>query len=90
MLINFDRNLLDLRGNASNEKISDLLADALALTVSEQPAKMMAWAVNLVNNAEVDLTDADITIISKIIEKDRRITNLAKVQILEILDKNKS
>lgn len=85
--LNLDKNLVNLKGEPLPDKLSDVLADMLVMSSTAKPAKMMAWAVNLVNDGEIGVEKTDILFIKDVIEKDTRIVNLAKAQILDVIDK---
>jgi len=89
MKLNLDKNLLDLRGQPMNEKLSDILANMLALSTVGKPAKMITWAVNLTNNGEIDVDKSEIKFLSKIIESNPNTINLAKAQLLDEIEKLK-
>ena len=50
---------------------------------------MITWAVNLMNNGQIDIDVVDAKFISELIEDTSNIVNLVKAQILEELDKLK-
>jgi len=87
MKLNLDKNLIGLKGEPINEKLSDILANMLAMSTTGQPAKMITWAVNLTNHGEIEVNEEDIKLIKQVVENDRFTINLAKAQILEELDK---
>lgn len=87
MKLNLDKNLTTLKGEPTNEKLSDILADILAMSSTAKPAKMITWAVNLVNDGEIEVDKSDIQIITELVENNMRIVNLAKAQILEEIEK---
>jgi flavin reductase (DIM6/NTAB) family NADH-FMN oxidoreductase RutF len=78
MKLNLDKNLLNLKGEPMQDKLSDVLANILAMSTTGKPAKMITWAVNLTND--------DTKLIKKVIESDRFTINLAKAQLLEEID----
>ena len=47
MKLNLDKNLLNLKGEPMQDKLSDVLANILAMSTTGKPAKMITWAVNL-------------------------------------------
>lgn len=69
------------------DKLSDVLANILAMSTVGKPAKMITWAVNLTNNGEIEINDDDTKLIKKVIESDRFTINLAKAQLLEEIEK---
>lgn len=87
MKLNLDKNVVGLRGEPINEKLSDVLANILAMSTMGKPAKMITWAVNLTNYGEIEVNEEDVNIIKQVVENDRFTINLAKAQILEELDK---
>lgn len=89
MKLNLDRNLLDLKGNPLQDKLSDVLANMLAMATVGKPAKMMTWAVNLTNNAEIEVDKTDVKFIIEFIEHNQSFTNLAKAQLLDEIEKLK-
>ncbi|MCX7773609.1 MAG: hypothetical protein N2376_10915 [Clostridia bacterium] len=90
MKLNLDKNILALNGMPLNEKLSDILANALALATIGPPAKMMAWAVNLTNNGEFGIESNELKLIQAVVESSPYIVNLAKAQILEEIEKIKA
>ena len=87
MKLNLDKNIVNLKGEPIPEKLSDVLANTLALSTSGKPAKMIAWAVGLVNNGEIDVDKTDLQFIAEIVERSQNIVNLAKAQILEEIER---
>lgn len=87
MKLNLDKNVVGLRGEPINEKLSDVLANILAMSTMGKPAKMITWAVNLTNYGEIEVNEEDVNLIKQAVENDRFTINLAKAQILEELDK---
>ncbi|MSU01944.1 hypothetical protein [Tissierella pigra] len=87
MKLNLDKNLISLKGEPLPEKLNDILADILAMSSTVRPAKMMAWAVNLVNDGEFEVNKSDIQLIKELVENNMRIVNLAKAQILDEIEK---
>jgi len=87
MKLNLDKNFVNLKGEPLAEKLSDILADILAMSTTGKPAKMIAWAVNLVNNGEIEVDKSDVKFISELIEKSQSVINLAKAQLLDELEK---
>ena len=83
MKLNLDKNLLNLKGEPMQDKLSDVLANILAMSTVGKPAKMITWAVNLTNDGEIEINDDDTKLIKKVIESDRFTINLAKAQLLE-------
>ncbi len=87
MKLNLDKNLMSLKGEPLHDKLSDILADILAMSSTAKPAKMITWAVNLTNNGEIEVDKSDIQLITELIENNMRIVNLAKAQILDEIEK---
>lgn len=89
MKLNLDKNLLDLKGNPMNDKLSDILANMLAMATTGPPAKMITWAVNLTNNGEIEIDKSDVRFLLDFINNNRNVVNLAKSQLLDELEKLK-
>ena len=89
MKLNLDKNVVNLKGEPLNEKLSEILANVLAMSTIGKPAKMITWAVNLTNNGEIDVDIFDSKFISELVENSNNIVNLAKAQLLEEIDKLK-
>lgn len=87
MKLNLDKNMLTLKGEPTNEKLNDVLANMLAMSTIGKPAKMITWAVNLTNDGEIEVDKDDIEIIKQVVENDPFTINLAKAQILDEIDK---
>jgi hypothetical protein len=87
MRLNLDKNLLDLKGNPIPEKLSDILANLLAMANIGPPAKMITWAVNLTNNGEIEIDKTDKKFLMDFIEKSHNVINLAKSQLLDEIEK---
>ena len=88
MKLNLDKQLVNLRGEPIvNEKLCDILADILAMSTQGKPAKMIAWAVNLINDGEIDIDKTDLRFLEGLVESTNLITNLAKAQLLEEFEK---
>jgi hypothetical protein len=85
--LNLDKSLLNLKGEPMRDKLSDVLANILAMSTVGKPAKMITWAVNLTNDGEIEINDDDTKLIKKVIESDRFTINLAKAQLLEEIEK---
>ncbi len=89
MRLNLDKNIIDLKGKPFNDKLSDILANALAYSTVGKPAKMLTWAVNLTNTGEINIEKSDATFLEEFIENNKFITNIAKAQLLEEIRKLK-
>lgn len=87
MKLNLDKNLVTLKGEPTNEKLNDILANMLAMSTTGKPAKMITWAVNLTNNGEIEIDKEDAKFISQLITENPSYVNLAKAQLLEEIDK---
>jgi len=87
--LNLDKNLVNLKGEPLQDKLSDILANILAMATVGKPAKMITWAVNLTNNGEIDVDKSDLKFLSELIENSPHIINLAKVQLLDEIEKLK-
>jgi len=85
--LNLDKNIVTLKGKPTNEKLSDVLANILAMSTVGRPAKMITWAVNLTNDGEIEISEDDIEFLEKIIEDNMYTINLAKAQLLDEIDK---
>lgn len=89
MKLNLDKNLLNLKGEPMQEKLSDILANMLAMGTTGPPAKMITWAVNLTNNGEIDIDKSDVKFLTSFINENRTFVNLAKSQLLDEIEKLK-
>jgi hypothetical protein len=89
MKLNLDHNLLNLKGEPMSEKLSDILANMLAMSTTGPPAKMITWAVNLINDGEIEVDKSDVKFLSDFIEKSQNVVNLAKAQLLDEIEKLK-
>ncbi|HHX59140.1 MAG TPA: hypothetical protein GX707_00120 [Epulopiscium sp.] len=87
MKLSLDKNLVTLKGEPTNEKLNDILANMLAMATTGKPAKMITWAVNLTNNGEIDIDKEDAMFISQLITESPNYVNLAKAQLLDEIDK---
>ena len=89
MKLNLDKNLVNLKGEPIQDKLSDILANILAMSTVGKPAKMITWAVNLTNDGEIEVDKADLKFLSELIENSPHIVNLAKAQLLDEIEKLK-
>lgn len=89
MKLNLDKNLIGLKGEPIPEKLSDVLANMLAMATTGKPAKMITWAVNLTNDGEIDIDKSDVKFLSEFIENNHNVINLAKAQLLDEIEKLK-
>jgi hypothetical protein len=87
MKLNLDQQFLNLTGAPLPVKMDDVLANMLAMATVGNPAKMMAWAVNLTNDGEIEIDKVDLKFISDFIERHIGVSNLAKSQLLDKLAK---
>lgn len=87
MKLNLDKNLVNLKGEPMEDKLSDILANVLALATVGKPAKMITWAVNLTNDGEIEVDKSDLKFLSELIENSPHLVNLAKAQLLEEIEK---
>lgn len=87
MKLNLDKELLDLKGNPVPEKLSDILANMLAMATTGPPAKMITWAVNLTNDGEIDIDKADVKFLLSFINDNRTVVNLAKSALIDEIEK---
>lgn len=83
MKLFLDKDVLNLKGEPIGEKMSDILANMLAMATIGNPAKMITWAVNLTNNGYIDVDNADIGFLKGFIESAPNLVNLAKVRMLD-------
>lgn len=84
--VNLDRNLMTLRGEPLDEKLSDILADILVTASTPRPAKTIAIAMKLVNEGGAEIDKSDIDFIKEVIVGNNRVIDLAKMQIMQALD----
>lgn len=87
MKLNLDKNLITLKGEPTNEKLSDILANILAMSTVGKPAQMITWAVNLTNTGEIDVSKEDAKFLVEVITNSPNYINLAKAQVIEEIDK---
>ncbi|TCU72826.1 hypothetical protein EV204_105162 [Tissierella praeacuta] len=87
MKLNLDKNMLTLKGEPTNEKLSDILANILAMSTVGKPAQMITWAVNLTNTGEIDISKEDAKFIMDIVINSPNYVNLAKAQVIEEIEK---
>lgn len=86
MKLNLDKNLMNLKGEPMSEKLSDILANILAMSTVGRPAKMITWAVNLTNHGEIEIDQSEAKFICEVIENTPNIINLAKAQLIEEIE----
>jgi hypothetical protein len=87
MILNLDKQFLDLTGAPLPDKMDEVLANALAVSNVGKPAKMVSWAVRLINDGEIEIDKADAKFLINFIEQHPGITNLAKDQLIEQIEK---
>lgn len=87
MKLNLDKNLMTLKGEPTNDKLSDILANILAMSTVGKPAQMITWAVNLTNNGEIDISKEDAKFIVEVVTNSPNYVNLAKAQLIEEIEK---
>lgn len=87
MKLNLDKQLLGLKGEPLiGDKMSDILANNLAMSNVGKPAKMMAWAVNLINEGEIEVDKSDINFLTEFVSDSKGMVNLAKAQLIQELE----
>jgi hypothetical protein len=86
MKLNLDKQLLNLKGQPLENKLDEILADELAMSNVGRPAKMMAWAIKLMNDGEIEVDNDDLKFLKDFVENRSRLINLAKAQLLEEID----
>ena len=89
MKLNLDKNLTNLKGEPLPDKLSDVLANVLAMSTVGSPAKMITWAVNLTNDGEIEVDKSDCRFLLDLIESSPNIINLAKAQLINEIEKLK-
>lgn len=62
------------------------LADVLMASTSGPSVKYYDWALQLWNGKEINVDESDAKALRALIEQSERITNLAKAQMLKIID----
>lgn len=87
MKLNLDKNLVTLKGEPTNEELSDILANILAMSNVGKPAQMITWAVNLTNTGEIDISKEDAKFLIEVVTNSPNYVNLAKAQILEEIER---
>ena len=91
MKLNLDKPVVGLKGKPMNDKVllSEMLANVLAMSTVGRPARMMSWAVNLMNDGEIEIEKSEKKFISELIENSPNIVNLVKLQLLREIEKLK-
>lgn len=87
MKLNLDKNLVTLKGQPTDEKLSDILANILAMATVGKPAQMITWAVNLTNKGEVDISKDEAKFLIEVVTNSPSYVNLAKAQVIEEIEK---
>jgi hypothetical protein len=87
MKLNLDKQFVDLTGNPLPRKMDDTLAATLAYSTYGEPDKMHKWAVNLANTGKIEVDGDDIRLLMNFIKHSPHLTNLAKAQLLEEIEK---
>ena len=87
MKLNLDKSLVTLKGEPTNEKLNDILANMLAMATTDKPAKMITWSVNLTNNGEIEIDKEDSSFLKDLIANNNNYVNLAKAQLLDEIEK---
>jgi hypothetical protein len=89
MKLNLDKNLLNLKGTPQDKLLCEILADILATSSTTRPAQTMAWAYDLIKNGEIEINKEDLNFIIDLIKNNQTFIDLAKIQILDEIDKLK-
>lgn len=87
MKLKLDKNLVTLKGEPLEEKLSDILANILAMSNVGKPAQMITWAVNLTNTGEIDISKEDAKFLMDVVSNSPNYVNLAKAQVIEEIEK---
>lgn len=87
MKLNLDKQFLDLKGNPLPDRMDEALANALATSNVGKPARMISWAISLINDGEIDIDKSDVKFLMEFVERHPGLTNLAKGQLLERIEK---
>ena len=91
--LDFDTTMSDLRGNELPEKMSDFVPDSLANNQEAKPIKAYELAKRIATKGKIEVDREDYDLIYASVEKDKRLSNLGKGQILlymkEALDGSK-
>lgn len=85
MKLQFNDKFLDLKGYPLQKKMCNALADALAMSSTSNPKRMMQLAYDLINYGEINVSAADVRFLKQFILNNSRLTNLAKYQLLQRL-----
>lgn len=87
MKLSFHNQFLDLKGYPLDDKMDDTLANILALSSQGDPKKMISWAMNLIEYGEIDVDENDIIFLKEFVKGNYLLSNLAKDQLIDRLDK---
>ena len=87
MLVKLDKPLLNLRGEPLGNTCSEVLADILSISITSRPAQMLAWAIKLVNEGEIEVNLDDIDFIKNVVAQNQTTIDLARAQIIDWLEK---
>jgi hypothetical protein len=87
MKLNLDKQFVDLVGEPLPAKMDDTLANVLALSSIGDPDVMIKWATDLLNNGEIEISETEAQFITWLIKNSRNLTNLAKSQLLEEIER---
>lgn len=82
MKLRLDDQFLDLRGHPLQEKMCDTLANALALSSTGNPKRMMQWAWDLTDHGAIEVSAAEIQFLRTFV-LNSRLNNLQRFQLLE-------
>lgn len=87
MKLNLDKQFMDLKGYPLKAKLDNTLANILALMTEGNPRMMIKWAADLINYGEIEINKEEIIYLMNIVKDNSTLTNLAKSQLLEELNK---
>lgn len=87
MKLNLDKNMVTLKGQPTEDKLSDILANILAMATVGKPAQMITWAVNLTNTGEIDISKDDAKFLVEVVTNSPNYVNLAKAQVIGEIEK---
>ena len=87
MRLSLDKQFVNLVGEPLPTKMDDALANVLALANIGVPDVMIKWATDLLNNGEIEISETEAQFIMRLITNSPHLTNLAKAQLLEEIEK---
>jgi len=87
MRLSLDKQFVNLVGEPLPTKMDDTLANVLALANIGVPDVMIKWATDLLNNGEIEISETEAQFIMRLITNSPHLTNLAKAQLLEEIEK---